>query len=139
MNYSSVIHVEAEMAVAVQEPTTNVDFVTEAVLAAYRAHAEDANEMALGEFLDSPVEVGTMRAVVAQRPRLVEIVLDGDTQIDVLTEVAWELDGRSWRLNVLVSLNRLGEAHTDLRGMPCTLQGWWFDEDVVRFTNFERP
>lgn len=127
------------MAVAVQEPTTNVDFVTEAVLAAYRAHVDDAHEMALAEFLDSPVEVGAMRAVVAKKARLVEIVLDGDTEIEVLTEVAWKLDDRSWLLNVLVSLDRLGQAHTDLRGAPCTLQGWWFDEDTVRFTDFERP
>lgn len=130
---------EAEMAVAVQEPTTNVDFVTEAVLAAYRSHVDDAHEMALAEFLDSPVEVGATRAIVAKKARMVEIVLDGDTHIEALTEVAWELDKRSWLFNVLVSLDRLGDAHTDLRGAPCTLQGWWFDEDAVRFTGFERP
>jgi hypothetical protein len=33
----------------------------------------------------------------------------------------------------------MGEAHTELRGTPCTLQGWWFDDDTVRFSGFERP
>jgi hypothetical protein len=77
--------------------------------------------------------------VVADRSRIVEIVLDSDTDIAMLAEVAWALDERAWLLNVIVSLNRLGEAHTALRGTPCTLQGWWFDEDSVRFAGFERP
>jgi hypothetical protein len=127
------------MAVAVQEARTSVDFVTEAVLAAHRAHVDDATEMSLAEFLDSPIEAGAVRAVVADRSRTVEIVLDTDTDIDMLSQVAWALDARSWLLNVVVALNRLGEAHTALRGTPCTLQGWWFDDDSVRFAGFERP
>jgi len=127
------------MAVAVQEARTSVDFVTEAVLVAHRAHVDDAVEMSLAEFLASPIEAGAVRAVVADRTRMVEIVLDVDTDIGLLSEVAWALDQRAWSLNVIVSLNRLGEAHTALRGTPCTLQGWWFDDDAVRFAGFERP
>jgi hypothetical protein len=131
--------VEAEMAVAVQEPRTSIDFVTEAVLALHRAHVDDATEMSLAEFLDSPVDAGAVRAIVADRSRMVEIVLDADTDIDMLSEVAWALDERAWSLNVIVALNRLGDAHTALRGTPCTLQGWWFDDDSVRFAGFEKP
>jgi hypothetical protein len=131
--------VEAEMAVAVQEARTSVDFVTEAVLVAHRAHVDDATEMSLAEFLDSPVEAGAVRAVVADKSRTVEIVLDTDTEIGILAEVAWALDERAWLLNIVVSLNRLGEAHTALRGTPCTLQGWWFDDDTVRFAGYETP
>ncbi len=127
------------MAVAVQEPRTSVDFVTEAVLVAHRGHITEATEMSLAEFLDSPVDAGAVRAVVADGTRVVEIVLDGETEIDMLSEVAWALDERAWMLNVVVSLDRLGEAHTVLRGTPCTLQGWWFDDDAVRFSGFERP
>lgn len=127
------------MAVAVQESRTSVDFVSEAVLAAHRAHVDEATEMSLAEFLDSPVDAGAVRAVVAERARIVEVVLDGDTDVAVLSEVAWALDERSWLLNVVVSLDRLGEAHTELRGAPCTLQGWWFDDDAVRFSGFETP
>lgn len=127
------------MAVAVQEARTSVDFVTEAVLIAHRAHVDHATEMSLAEFLDSPVDAGALRAVVAERTRMVEVVLDADTDIDMLSEVGWALDERAWVLNVIVSLARLGEAHTALRGTPCTLQGWWFDDDSVRFAGFERP
>ena len=127
------------MAVAVQEARTSVDFVTEAVLVAHRAHIDDAIEMSLAEFLDSPADAGAVRAVVADRTRMVEVVLDADTDIELLSEVAWALDQRAWALNVIVSLNRLGEAHTALRGTPCTLQGWWFDDDAVRFAGFETP
>lgn len=127
------------MAVAVQEARTSVDFVTEAVLVAHRAQVNDATEMSLAEFLESPVDAGAVRAVVAERTRTIEIVLDADTNIEMLAEVAWALDERAWMLNVVVSLERLGEAHTALRGTPCTLQGWWFDEDSVRFSGFEKP
>jgi hypothetical protein len=127
------------MAVAVQEQRTSVDFVAEAVLTAHRGHIDEATEMSLAEFLDSPVDAGAVRAVVADGTRMVEIVLDGDTEIDMLSEVAWALNERAWALNVIVSLDRLGEAHTALRGTPCTLQGWWFDDDAVRFSGFERP
>lgn len=127
------------MAVAVQEARTSVDFVTEAVLVAHRAQVNDATEMSLAEFLESPVDAGAVRAVVAERTRTIEIVLDADTNIEMLAEVAWALDERAWMLNVVVSLERLGEAHTALRGTPCTLQGWWFDEDAVRFSGFEKP
>lgn len=127
------------MAVAVQEARTSVDFVTEAVLVTHRAQVNDATEMSLAEFLESPVDAGAVRAVVAERTRTIEIVLDADTNIEMLAEVAWALDERAWMLNVVVSLERLGEAHTALRGTPCTLQGWWFDEDSVRFSGFEKP
>jgi len=130
---------EVVMAIAVEESRTSVDFVTEAVLAVHRAHVNDATEMSLAEFLDSPIAAGAVRAIVASKSRMVEIVLDEDTAIDLLAEVAWELDDRGWLLNVVISLNRLGEAHTALRGAPCTLQGWWFDDDAVRFAGFERP
>lgn len=127
------------MAVAVQEPRTSIDFVTEAVLVSHRAHVDDATEMSLAEFLDSPVDAGAVRAIVADGSRMVEIVLDANTDINMLSEVAWALDERAWSLNVIVALDRLGDAHTALRGTPCTLQGWWFDDDSVRFAGFEKP
>lgn len=127
------------MAVAVQESITSVDLVTEAVLDIYRARVEDATEMALAEFIDDPRSVGAVRAIVAHRDRMVEVVLDDESEPDALIDVAWVLDDRSWKLNVLVGLDRLGEAHTALRGAPLSLQGWWFDDDAVRFAAFERP
>ena len=127
------------MAVAVQEPTTNVDYVAEAVLDIYRSHVEEATHMSLAEFIDSPRAVGSIRAIVAQDSHTIEVVLDGDSGTEMLSEVAWTVAARGWHLNVLVNLSRLGDAHTTLRGTPCTLQGWWFGDEMVRFSSHERP
>ena len=69
----------------------------------------------------------------------VYVVLDGDSETEMLSEVAWTVAARGWHLNVLVNLSRLGDAHTTLRGTPCTLQGWWFSDEMVRFSSHERP
>lgn len=127
------------MAVAVQEPTTSVDFVTEAVVANHLARIEPHLEVSLAELIKTPVEVGSIRAVIAPEARIVEVVLDGDSPIHTMTEVAWELSKDGLSLNLLVSLDRLGEAHLELRGTPCTLQGWWFEDDTVHFAGYERP
>jgi hypothetical protein len=130
---------EAEMAVAVQEATTSVDFVTEAVVLNHRARVEPSVEMTLAELVETPKELGAVRAVVASHTHTVEVVLDAESPIHALGEVAWGLDAENLHLNVLVSLDRLGEAHGELRGTPCTLQGWWFDDESVQFTGHERP
>jgi hypothetical protein len=130
---------EAEMAVAVQEPTTSVDFVAEAVLDVYRARVEEATHMSLAEFIDSPRLVGAYRAIVSSESHIVEVILDAESPIHDLSEVAWTVAARGWHCNVLVSLDRLGLAHTELRGSPCSLQGWWFEDESVHFTGYERP
>jgi len=127
------------MAVAVQEPTTDVDFVAEAVLEVYRAQVDEATHMSLAEFVDSPRLVGAYRAIVSSESRIVEVILDADSPIHDLGEVAWSVASRGWHCNVLVSLDRLGLAHTELRGSPCSLQGWWFEDESVHFTSYERP
>ncbi|MCL1594491.1 MAG: hypothetical protein M3132_09085 [Actinomycetia bacterium] len=130
---------EAEMAVAVQEPTTSVDFVAEAVIDVYRAQVAEATHMSLAEFIDSPRSVGSFRAIVAADTHTVEVILDSESPIHDLSEVVWTVATRGWHCNVLVSLDRLGTAHTELRGTPCSLQGWWFEDDSVHFTGHERP
>ncbi len=127
------------MAVAVQEPTTSVDFVTGAIVANYRARAEDSIEVSLAELIDAPRNVGSVRAVVGTNQHLAEVVLDEESPVHSMAAVAWELDAHALRLNVLVGLERMGEAHIELRGTPCTLQGWWFADDDVHFTGFETP
>jgi len=127
------------MAVAVQEPTTDVDFVAEAVLEVYRAQVDEATHMSLAEFVDSPRLVGAYRAIVSSESHIVEVILDAESPIHDLGEVAWTVASRGWHCNVLVSLDRLGLAHTELRGSPCSLQGWWFEDESVHFTSYERP
>lgn len=127
------------MAVAVQETATNVDMVTEAVLDNYRARIDDATQMALAEFIDAPKTIGATRAVVCSQNRTVEVVLDDDSDPEALIDAAWVLSGRAWSMNVLIGLDRLGQAHTELRGTPVTLQGWWVADDAVHFAGYERP
>ena len=127
------------MAVAVQEPTTSVDFVTGSVVANYQARAEDSIEVSLAELIDAPKDVGAIRAVVGTNQHLAEVVLDEESPVHSMGAVAWALDAQGLRLNVLVGLDRMGEAHMELRGTPCTLQGWWFADDDVHFTGFETP
>ena len=127
------------MAVAVQETSTSVDYVADAVLDVYRAHVEEATQMSLAEFIDSPISVGAIRAIVAQDSHSIEVVLDSDSSTTMLAEVAWTVASRGWHLNVLTNLARLGDAHTALRGSPCTLQGWWFEDEMVRFSSHEIP
>lgn len=127
------------MAVAVQEPTTSVDFVTGAVVANHRARVEPSVELSLAELIDSPVEMGSTRLVMAPEAGTVEVVLDSGTPLFSMAEVAWGLYGDGHRVNVLVSLDRLGDAHHELRGTPCTIQGWWIADDDVHFAGYEIP
>jgi hypothetical protein len=127
------------MAVAVAEPGTSVDYVTGAVVANYRSRHEPAAEVTLAELLDAPKDVGSLRAVRCDASRTVEVVLDGESPVHAMGEVAWRLERDGLRTVVLVELARLGEAHGDLRGTPCVLQGWWFEDDDVHFTGFETP
>lgn len=127
------------MAVAVAESGTGVDFVTGAVMFSYRARVESASEITLAEIIDAPRSVGALRAVLARNAHNVEVILDQETPIHEMGEVAWRLDADGLHLNVLVSLDRLGEAHGELRGTPCSLQGWWFEDDDVHFTGYETP
>ena len=93
----------------------------------------------MAEIIDTPVEVGATRAVMAPDARTVEVVLDVETPMFAMSEVAWQIQREGLSLNVLVGLDRLGEAHIELRGTPCTLQGWWIADDDVRFTGYEIP
>lgn len=127
------------MAVAVQEATTSVDFVIEAVVANHRARVEPSTELTLAEIIDVPVEVGALRAVMAPDSRTVEVVVDAETSLHAINGAAWSVAAEGLSLNVLVDLGRLGEAHWELRGSPCTLQGWWFADDDVCFAAYERP
>ena len=128
------------MAVAVRESTiTDVDRVMEATLEVYARRCDLATEMPLAELLAVPSDLGTVRAVVGGADRTVEIVLDSDVDAGALASATWALTAKGFSSVVLVSLDRLGEAHEGLRGTPCRLQGWWSIEEAVVFGAFETP
>ena len=128
------------MAVAVRESTvTDVDRVMEATLDVYVRRCDLATEMPLAELLAVPSDLGTVRAVVGGGDRTVEIVLDSDVDAGALASATWALTAKGFSTIVLVSIDRIGEAHEGLRGTPCRLQGWWTIEDSVVFGAFETP
>ena len=127
------------MAVAVAEPRTSVDHVTGAVVANYRARVEPAAEVTLAELIDAPKDVGALRAVMSSSTHHVEVIVDETSPLHHLGAAAWRLEADGFHLTVLVGLDRLGEAHGELRGSPCSLQGWWFEDENVHLTGFERP
>lgn len=127
------------MAVAIQESPTDVDRVTAAVLDVYTRRRDLAAEMPLAELLDVPTGLGSLRAVVSDTDRAIEIVLDtGFDAADVVPGL-WALAAKGWQPVVLIALDRIGEAHGELRGAPCRLQPWWVVDGTVVFGSFEIP
>jgi hypothetical protein len=127
------------MAVAVHDTLTEVDRVTAATLDVYARRRDLATEMPLTELLDVPKSLGSLRAVVASTERVIEVVVDTGIDAGSLAPGLWALAAEGWQPVVLVALDRIGEAHTELRGTPCRLQAWWIVEDEVVFGGFETP
>lgn len=126
------------MAVAVRESTnTDVDLVMEATLDVYARRCDLATEMPLAELLNVPSDLGALRAVVGAADRAIEIVLDSDVDAATIAPATWALAAKGFSTIVLVSLDRLGEAHDGLRGTPCHLQSWWVSDGGVAFGAFE--
>ncbi len=94
--------------------------------------ADEAAESIAG--VDS-ADVGTGLEMGGVSP----LVVDAETSLHLINGAAWSVAAQGLSLNVLVSLDRLGEAHGELRGAPCTLQGWWFSDEDVWFAAYERP
>ncbi len=127
------------MAVAVHETLTDVDRVAAATLEVYARRRDLATEMPLAELLDVSKGVGSLRAVVSSADRVIEIVLDSGVEIASLAPGLWALAEKGWQPVVLIALDRIGEAHGELRGTPCRLQAWWLIDDTVVFGGFEQP
>lgn len=127
------------MAVAVHDTLTEVDRVTAATLDVYARRRDLATEMPLAELLDVPKGLGSLRAVVASSERAIEVVVDAGIDAGSLAPGLWALSAEGWQSVVLVALDRIGEAHTELRGTPCRLQAWWIVGDEVVFGGFETP
>ena len=127
------------MAVAVQDTLTEVDRVTAATIDVYTRRRDTAAEMPLAELLDVPKSLGSLRAVVAESERTVEIVLDAGVDAAALAPGLWALAAKGWQPLVLIALDRIGEAHGALRGAPCKLQAWWVHDEHVVFGGFETP
>ncbi len=127
------------MAVAVLDAATEVDLVALETVKIYGRAGEHAVDVPLVEFLADAGGAGSIRAVVSETARTAELIVDAGVDPSMLAPAAWRLAGRGWTVTVLVALDRIGEAHAGLRGVPCRLQPWWFDGDAVVFGAHELP
>jgi hypothetical protein len=84
------------------------------------------------------VPAGTL-CLVSDTSETVEIVLSlGADPASLRSPIAVMAD-EGWMVTVLVPCERLGEAHSGLRGAECVLQPWWIEHDDVHFGGYERP
>ncbi|GBE24423.1 MAG TPA: hypothetical protein ENG98_04270 [Actinobacteria bacterium] len=130
------------MVMTAQATWTESDRVATAAMAGYALQLEAAVTAPLIEMIDGTANdaaAGLLCAVAGER-RAVEIVLDDTVSADHLTAPIWSLDQRGWNVTVLVPLAQMGDAHTSLRGVPCTLQPWWrMNSGDVVFGSLETP
>ncbi len=129
------------MALLIEQTLDVAAHVTAGVVDAYTARRERVQQMSLGELVDGALlaPASNLATVVAGDMRVVEIIADDEFDLEQLASATWALSGRGWDVTVLVPCNRLGDAHMSLRAAPCSLQGWWFDEDGVWFGAHETP
>ena len=94
-------------------------------------------ETPLGSFIGIEELDGV--AVLAPNRGLVEF-FPGDRQpLSTLGPIATSAAASGWQVAVLVPAERMGDAHSSLRGFPLRLQSWWADGDRICFGGPEVP
>ena len=78
-------------------------------------------------------------AVLAPHQGLVEFFPGDQQPLSNLGPIAASVVASGWRVAVLVSTGRMGDAHRSLRGFPLQLQSWWADGDRICFGGHEVP
>ncbi len=129
------------MAVAVQAEVSAVAEVVRASVAHYSLRHEAVVESWLAEMAGAPVTdaLGFLSCIVAIDRRIIEIVVPSAEDAAGLSSVVWSLAGSGWQVTILAPTFGIGGAHAALRGTPCRLQSWWFEDGEVVFGRFERP
>jgi hypothetical protein len=124
---------------AVQAPSSAVQEVAAAVAAAYTARGELIVETTLGRISHAAPDAASTPCVLAAGGGIIELVLDADAAPGAVAMSLWHLAEQGFDPIVLVPSEVSGRAHQELRGAPCRLQQWWWEDSEVRFGRFERP
>jgi hypothetical protein len=78
---------------------------------------------------------GVEAVTVIPSLRRIECLVDDTVDYAALRASLAELTGAEWTACVLTALGRMAHAHSELRGSPVRVQGWWRDEQrAVHFT-----
>ena len=120
------------MALMIEAPTSRHPRVVDAVLRAegprHRLGVATDAATVLGRPAEQPLSVVSCVTVGAT----VEIIA-AEPEFAPARLAAIELAAAGWDVVVLVPSAEVGEAHRLLRGAPCGLQTWWFEDDAVQF------
>lgn len=98
-----------------------------------------------GEVVETPLDsftgIGTLDGVAVMAPNqgVVELFPGERQALEALGPVASSVAAEGWKVAVLVSARRMGDAHRVLRGRPLHLQAWWHDGDRICFGGPEVP
>ena len=136
VNYIVVIRGEGLVVLAPAQTVTHATAAS--VAAAIHMHYEgEVVETPLASFAGSPGLEGI--AVLAANQGLVEYFPASDQALPPIREAAAAASAAGWRVAVLVPSDRMGDAHSALRGCSLHLQAWWTDGDRICFGGPEVP
>ncbi|KQS71209.1 hypothetical protein ASG41_20980 [Modestobacter sp. Leaf380] len=138
------------MTSVVREPAVELsaDRIAEACAAAWQRLGESVQRLRLTgdqwsaedeDPADLAHDAGTLHAVLVPALRRVELVLDEQAPFAAVRHDLSRWLESGWEVSALTPLDRLGEAHTTLRGLALVLQGCWLRDSQVRFTSGETP
>jgi len=113
------------------------EVVVEACLDRYRALGLEAEALSWDQV--SLDDLSRHATPVIKTERRFDWILARETPCGADGPLLSRLAGEGWTVHVLVSMDRVGEAHRELRGTPIRLQGWWIDEGDVHFGRPEIP
>ncbi len=87
----------------------------------------------LGEPVASPS--GIEAVTIIPSLRRIECLVSDEVDYESLWKSLRGLTNAEWTACVLTGLGRMAHAHSELRGLPVRVQGWWRDENAdVHFT-----
>lgn len=126
---------------AAQQTVTEVEQVSAAAARSFATRGQLVVEMPFDRFLEARGNPGLLgvHAVVVSELRRLELVIHEEAEPARLAASVRGLADSGWDVCVLVPGAMMGDAHSGLRGAPCTLQQWWFEDDVVCFGRVELP
>jgi hypothetical protein len=106
------------------------------VLPPLRGSAGATDPYGVGGIDEPPaVPAGVEAVTVIPSLRRIECLVDDTVDYEQLRTSLAELTAAEWTACVLTALGRMAHAHSELRGSPVRVQGWWRDEQrAVHFT-----
>ena len=127
------------MALAMQTESTEVETVLAACAQVYAARRIKVEALGAVEVRDGLNQGGRLHGIVVHGENRIECVIPRGADISFYLATLDGLAAAGWDVWVLVSIEMLGSAHRQLRGVAATLQPWWDTGTSVCFGRPEIP